>query len=589
MPPHMTPREIRRRQADSQIRLPDSLHPVLRRVLQARLRPDEASDALTLELSRLHRPDLLHGIDEAAAKLAEAITRQAHILVVGDFDADGATSTALVVRSLRAMGAGKVSYLVPNRFEYGYGLTPEIVALALQQNPDLLLTVDNGITSIDGVATAEAAGVPVVVTDHHLPGAQLPQAAALVNPNLPGCGFPSRHLAGVGVAFYVMSATRRELERLEWFHEARPRPNLARYLDLVALGTVADVVPLDHNNRILVEQGLRRIRQGAAAPGLLALFAVAGRNPRQAVSSDLGFAIAPRLNAAGRLDDMSVGIECLLCDDPIQARQYAEELDLLNRERREIEQSMSEEARQQMLLLTERLGRSESVRLPSALVLFEAGWHQGVIGILAGRIKERWHRPTVVFAEDADGMLKGSGRSIPGFHLRDALEIIDAREPGLITRFGGHAMAAGLSLPRAHLERFGKAFVDVVREQVSEADLVGVIMSDGPLEPGQIDLTLAETLRDFGPWGQQFPEPLFDNLFEIRKVTPMGQGRHQRLELGFPGSAAPPLEGVMFNTREDELPAGRVWWLAYRLGVNHFRGLSRCQLMVEHASPPEPA
>jgi len=577
-------REIRRREPHSALYLPDSLHPVLRRVLAARIQ--EPENPLALTLKDLLPPTGLQNIDMAAGLIAEAVMRQQRILIVGDFDADGATSTALSVRALRAMGATDVRYLVPNRFEYGYGLSPEIVELALRESPDLLVTVDNGISSLDGVAAANRAGVPVVITDHHLPGATLPAAAALVNPNLPGCNFPSKHLAGVGVAFYVMSAVRQRLEAAGWFNADRPKPNLAKYLDLVALGTVADVVPLDRNNRILVEQGLRRIRAGAAAPGVLSLFAVCGRDYRRAVSSDLGFAIGPRLNAAGRLDCMSIGIECLLADEPAKARVLAEQLDQLNRERQEIEQSMRQEADAQLETLREKLSRQDSARLPAALVLYDPTWHQGVIGILAGRVKERWHRPTIVFAEDSDGMLKGSGRSIPGLHLRDALEIVDARHPGMISKFGGHAMAAGLSLPTAALPAFKQAFVAVVEELVSEEDLVGVILSDGPLQAEEITLELAELLRVSIPWGQHFPEPVFDGVFDIQKVVPIGGGRHQRLELRPAGATGQPLEAVMFNTREDELPAGRRWHIAYKLGVNTFRGLSRCQLMIEYACLP---
>ncbi|MFP4272177.1 MAG: single-stranded-DNA-specific exonuclease RecJ [Halothiobacillaceae bacterium] len=579
--------KVIRRRVPGTLALPERMHPVIRRVLAARL-PEGADDsALDLQLSGLLPPQGLPDIELAAELLAGAIRAGRHVLVVGDFDADGATSTALAVRALRAMGATRVSYLVPNRFEFGYGLSPGIVELALESRPDLILTVDNGVTSLEGVRAAQAAGVQVVVTDHHLPGAQLPPADALVNPNLPGVGFASPALAGVGVIFYVMSVLRRVLRSTGWFDD-RPCPNLATFLDLVALGTVADVVPLDRNNRILVAQGLERIRAGRAAPGLLALFAVAGRDPRHAVSSDLGFAIGPRLNAAGRLDDMSLGIDCLLADDPVTARRHAEALDSLNRDRREIEQSMQQQAQEQLARLGERLD-SSSGELPAALVLHDTDWHQGVIGILAGRIKERWHRPTVVFATDEQGMCRGSGRSIPGLHLRDALEVVDARCPGLIERFGGHAMAAGLTLAPENLKPFREAFCAVVREQVAPADLVGEVLTDGPLAPEDINLPLAESLRGLSPWGQHFPEPCFDNLFEVRKITPMGQGRHQRLALAFPGQEALPVEGVLFNTRAEELPAARVWHVAYRLGVNHYRGLPRCQLVVEHvALPPDP-
>ncbi len=558
---------------------------VLRRVYAARgvREPSE----LTLALSGLLPPSGLQGIGPLAAVLADAVQAGQSILVVGDFDADGATSTALVLRALRRLGATRVDYLVPNRFEYGYGLTPEIVAVAATRAPDLILTVDNGVTSVAGVDAARALGIRVVVTDHHLPGACLPKADAMINPNLPGDTFASKALAGVGVAFYAMAALRGELRARGWFTADRPEPNLAELLDLVALGTVADVVPLDRNNRALVAQGLARIRSGRAAPGILSLFAVAGRDPRQAVASDLGFAIGPRLNAAGRLDDMSLGIECLLTDDPRRAREWAERLDELNRERREIETDMQARALEQLGPLLAARGWSEGQvsSVPEALVLFDADWHPGVIGILAGRLKERLHRPVIVLAqegEEGEGLLRGSARSIPGLHLRDALEVVDARHPGLILRFGGHAMAAGLTLHREALESFTRCFTEVVRESVEEADLQGVLLSDGELAAEDITLELAQQLREGGPWGQHFPEPLFDGVFEVAECRAIGHGRHQRLVLTPPGEPERRFEAVLFNHREDELPGGRFWRVAYRLDVNVFRGSSRCQLVLEH-------
>ncbi|MFW5453303.1 single-stranded-DNA-specific exonuclease RecJ [Thioalkalivibrio sulfidiphilus] len=566
-------RTIRRRQPPTGVALPRG--DVLARVLALRGVLDPAQ--CDYGLKGLAAPHLLSGIESAVERLERALRSDERIVVVGDFDADGATSTAVALRALSALGARDVHFRVPNRFEYGYGLTPEIVSVLRPLDAGLLITVDNGVSSLDGVAAARHAGMSVLVTDHHLPGASLPAADALVNPNLPGDPFPSKHLAGVGVIFYVMLALRARLRDSGWFDtRGIDEPNLAELLDLVALGTVADVVPLDQNNRILVEQGLRRIRAGAAIPGIGALLEVARRNPERSVATDLGFAVGPRLNAAGRLDDMALGIRCLLTDDPVEARALAAALDDLNADRRDIEAQMQAEA----------LAGLEALPVDSwgdryGVCLYEAQWHQGVIGILAARIRERIHRPVIAFADAGDGQIKGSARSIPGLHIRDALDDVAARHPGLISKFGGHAMAAGLSLPLAHLQAFSEAFDHTVAARVSPEDLEGVVHSDGELTPGEISLDTATRLRDAGPWGQGFPPPVFDGEFEIldRRVL---KERHLRLQLR-PAPGAPPITGIAFNVDWDDWPEGldRVR-LAYRLEVNEYQGLVSPQLMIEH-------
>jgi single-stranded-DNA-specific exonuclease len=562
------------------------LHPVLARAYAARGIRDPAD--LDLSLGRLLPPDELAGAERAAARLAAALEAGERILFVGDFDADGATSCALGVRALRAFGAAHVDFLVPNRFEYGYGLSPEIVALAEARRPDLLVTVDNGIASIAGVAAARARGMDVIVTDHHLPGEELPDATVIVNPNQPACAFPSKHLAGVGVVFYLLLALRRRLRDSGWF-AARgiDEPRLADFLDLVALGTVADVVPLDRNNRILVQGGLARIRAGRASPGVAALLAVAGRDPRRAVASDLGFAVGPRLNAAGRLDDMSVGIACLLSDDPGEAHGLAAQLDQLNRDRRLIEHDMQAEA---LALLAAREG--DLAEPPLALAIYEPGWHQGVIGILASRIKDRVHRPVIAFADaetEAGGsgaMLKGSARSIPGVHIRDVLANLDNRHPGLIDRFGGHAMAAGLSLPREHLDAFAAALVEEVARLAADVELEAVLESDGELAPTELELGLARSLRDAGPWGQHFPEPLFDGRFAVKNQRIVGE-RHLKLALAPAAAPERTVDAIAFNIDPGAWPDPAVLHLdiAYRLDVNAWRGEERVQLIVEHLVP----
>ncbi|HXG28201.1 MAG TPA: single-stranded-DNA-specific exonuclease RecJ [Nevskiales bacterium] len=569
----MMRRRIQRRSPQAADELPAGLHPVLRRVYLNR-GIGTAADT-DLSLSRLLPFHTLKGIDQAVELLCEALRRQWHVCVIGDYDADGATSTALVVSLLRQFGLAQVSYLVPDRFRYGYGLTPEIVALARLRRPDLLITVDNGIASVEGVAAARAAGMRVLITDHHLPGKVLPQADAIVNPNQPGCDFPSKALAGVGVAFYLMSALRARL-RADGQGQG---PSLVGWLDLVALGTVADVVSLDHNNRILVEQGLRRLRAGRARPGIQALLRVAGRDVTLATSSDLGYAVAPRLNAAGRLDDMGIGIECLLSDDEDRALQQARRLDQLNRERRALQQQMQEGA------LADLAGQLDAGELPVGLCVYDPQWHQGVTGPVAGRLKEHYHRPVVAFAPAEPGLLKGSGRSVAGFHLRDALDAIATRNPGLITKFGGHAMAAGLSLETARLDEFRHAFDREARRWLDASALDGVIESDGELAPAEISLALAEALLGAGPWGQGFPEPLFDGAFEVLERRIVGE-RHLKLHLR-PLAGGAPLAGIAFGSVAGAEPGQRIR-AAYRLGINDYAGRRCVEAVVEYFEPEQP-
>ncbi|WP_017937161.1 single-stranded-DNA-specific exonuclease RecJ [Zestomonas thermotolerans] len=558
-------------------RLPDlgDLPPLLTRLYAAR--GVRSAAELDKSLARLLPYQRLKGIEAAVELLLQAIDGRQRILIVGDFDADGATASALGVLGLRMLGAVSVDYLVPNRFEYGYGLTPEIVRVALGRQPELLITVDNGISSVEGVAAAKAAGLRVLVTDHHLPGPELPAADAIVNPNQPGCDFPSKALAGVGVMFYVLLALRARLRELGRF-AGRTEPNLAELLDLVALGSVADVVPLDANNRILVHQGLARIRAGRARPGLRALLEVAGKSHARVTSTDLGFILGPRLNAAGRLDDMSLGIECLLCEDEALARDMAVQLDQLNQDRKAIEQGMQREALAQLKDL-------EAEALPFGLCLFDPEWHQGVIGILASRLKERYHRPTIAFADAGDGQLKGSARSVPGFHIRDALDAVAARHPGLISKFGGHAMAAGLSLPQEHFGAFAAAFDAEVRRQLSAEDLTGRLLSDGSLSAEEFHLPLAKALRNAGPWGQHFPEPLFHGVFQLVQQRIVGE-RHLKVVVKSECGSVQ-LDGIAFGVDRELWPNPTVRWveLAYKLDVNEFRGQESVQLLITHIAP----
>lgn len=578
-------RRIRRRsvtEQDRQALLRDrAVSPLAARILAARGVNDPT--ALDLGLKALHPAAALSGLERAVAMLSSAVQQERRIIVVGDFDADGATSCALTLLALRAMGHQAASYLVPNRFSGGYGLSPAIAEHARAQGAELLLTVDNGVSSVDGVARARALGLQVIVTDHHLPPEQLPDADAIVNPNLPGDGFPSKNLAGVGVIFYVLAALRGALREAGWFGPQRPQPAMADWLDLVALGTVADVVPLDRNNRVLVEQGLRRIRAGRARPGILALLEVAGRVPARVTAADLGFAVGPRLNAAGRLQDMAIGIECLLSDDAGEAAASAAELDALNRQRRSIEQDMEGEA----LAALERLEKAQGdATPPAALCLFDPSWHQGVIGILASRLRERFHRPVVVFARAEDG-LKGSARSIPGLHIRDLLERISAGNPGLIAKFGGHAAAAGLSLASADLERFQQALLRHAGESLDADMLNQDLLTDGPLAAGELCLDTAESLQALGPWGKGFPEPSFDGRFEILQRRVVG-GRHLRLDLRPSPAAddAAPVEAIAFRALDRGWDrCGRHVQLVYRPDINHWQGRRRLQLIVEHMQP----
>ena len=564
-----------RQQTDSDSQFGEDIHPLLRRIYLAR-GVASASD-LGRQLNELPPPGEMKGIGEAVVLLATAIREEKKILIVGDFDADGATSTALMILALRAMGGRDPGYLVPNRFEYGYGLTPEIVALAAERQPDLIVTVDNGISSIEGVRAARDAGIDVLITDHHLPGAQLPDASAIVNPNQPGCGFPGKNLAGVGVAFYLLTALRSQLRETGWFVEqGMGEPAMARWLDLVALGTVADVVPLDRINRVLVHQGLKRVQAGQCRPGISALLELANREQGRIVAADFGFAVGPRLNAAGRLDDMSLGIHCLLCDDPEEARQYAVELDQLNADRRIIETGMQQEA----LRAVDQLHLDEN-RLPWGICLYDSRWHQGVVGLLASRIKERYHRPVIAFAPGEDGSLKGSARSIPGFHIRDALDAIACRHPELLSKFGGHAMAAGLSLEEQHLDQFGRAFDEEVRRLLTAQDLEEEIRIDGELEKECFSLETARLLRSAGPWGQHFPEPLFRGSFQVVQSRVLG-GKHLKFTLAGPDATADLVDAIAFNVPESQLnPAATQVELIYRLDVNFWRGRESPQLMVE--------
>ena len=572
-------RVIRRRNPEAGAELAGAdLHPLLARVYGGR--GIRSADELDLALQRLLPPDYLLHVDRAASLLADALAEQRHMLIIGDFDADGATSTALAVSALREFGAQHVNYLVPNRFEYGYGLTPEIVALAAREDPDLIITVDNGISSLEGVRAAREAGIATLITDHHLAGRELPAADVIVNPNQPGCRFPSKNLAGVGVIFYVMLSLRAELRRRGWFAH-REEPNLGRYLDLVALGTVADVVPLDHNNRIMVAAGLARLRAGQGRTGIRALLEVAARPCRNLVASDLGFALGPRINAAGRLDDMSIGIECLLSEDPGQARRLAATLEQLNKDRRTIEKGMQEEA--VALLATLDIGGDGDP--PVAMTLYQGGWHQGVIGILASRIKDRLHRPTIAFADGDAGQIKGSARSIQGIHIRDILDAVATRHPGLIHKFGGHAMAAGLTIGRDDYPQFARAFVEEVGRHAEDVHLQAVIESDGELDPEDFQLELATELRFAGPWGQHFPEPVFDGHFRVVSQRLVGE-KHLKLVLSPPGGGQL-LDAIAFNIDPDRWPDEQVEEveLAYRLDVNEFRGQRSVQLMVEHIRP----
>ncbi len=567
--------EIVRRTTPEISQLSDQIHPLLRQIYLARGITDDAE--LERELSNLPAPSKISGTAKAAELLHEHMQNSNRILIVGDFDADGATSCALAMLALRAMGAKDVDYLVPNRFEYGYGLTPEIVAVALDKSPDLIVTVDNGISSVAGVAASRAAGVPVLITDHHLPGGRLPDAAVIVNPNLEGEGGTGKNLAGVGVLFYVLLALRSRLREHDWFSERDlDEPNLAEFLDLVALGTVADVVSLDQINRILVHQGIRRIRAGHCRPGIKMLLRVAGRNMERLVASDMGFAVGPRLNAAGRLEDMSLGIETLITNDINSADQSAVKLDQLNKQRREIEDDM----RQQAMANLESLQLQEESELPYGLCIYDQQWHQGVIGILASRIKDLYHRPVIAFASSNEGWIKGSARSVSGLHIRDILDNIAVNNPDLISKFGGHAMAAGLTLLEADFSRFSAEFDAEVRRHLNSDDIRGVIHSDGRLSPDFINLDIADMLREAGPWGQNFPEPVFDGKFRLVSWRIVG-AKHLKLVLATETGQL--LHAIAFN-QSDNKPEkdDQNLAVAYRLDINEFRGNRNIQMIIEY-------
>lgn len=576
----MKSKKIICREVPDDIELSDAIHPVLKRIYAARQIKSDTD--LNYSLANLLPYNALTGIDAAVSLLQEAIDKKSRILIVADFDADGATSCALAIRGLSQMGCKDIVYVVPNRFEYGYGLTPEIVDVALDYDPDLLITVDNGISSIAGVKRARENGVKVLITDHHLPGEQLPEADAIVNPQLAGDAFPSKHLAGVGVVFYILLALRATLREQGWFEQRGINiPNLAQLLDIVALGTVADVVPLDKNNRIMVAHGLKLIRQNKSIAGIAAILELSGRSLTTLTASDLGFSIAPRLNAAGRLTDMSLGIECLLTDDMQAARKMAEQLDTLNKERRQIQGYMHIQA---MKFLDDYLKQS-SGEIPHGLCLYDPEWHQGVIGILAAKVKETFHRPVIAFAkeddtEGSDAIIKGSARSINGLHIRDCLEDVTRLQPDLILGFGGHAMAAGLTIKASVFELFSECFKQVVSERMAIEDMQDECLIDGELSNNDFSLELASAIQFAGPWGQAFPEPVFAGEFKLLDRRIVGEN-HLKLKLQTTDNKS--LDAIAFNITDTDWPKTvESIYSTYRLGVNHFRGNSQLQLFIDH-------
>jgi len=553
----------------------EKLHPVLGMVYANR--GIEKADDLDNGLKNLIPFDKMLGIDEACLCIYEVLKNKKNILIVGDFDADGATSTAVAIRVLKCFGAANVNYLVPNRFSFGYGLTKEIVDVAAKEfNPNLIITVDNGIANHDGVDAAKNYGIDVVITDHHLAGETLPKAAAIVNPNQPNDEFPSKSIAGVGVIFYVLLALRRKLCAENWFEKNNiPEPNMSQFLDIVALGTVADVVSLDHNNRILVHQGLNRIRRGKCIPGIKSLLDVAGKSLHNVTAQDLGFIVGPRLNAAGRLDDMSHGIECLLTEDMQHAKSLAESLDVLNKERRSIEEKMQESA----MLILQKL-KINKEKTPLGVCLFDKDWHQGVIGILASRIKDKLYRPVIAFSQSTNNEIKGSARSIKGVHIRDVLAEVATQNPGLILKFGGHAMAAGLSIMQDSLEAFSSAFNQVVQKHLEGEDLNRTIYSDGELNYEYLTLDVAELIQSSGPWGQSFEEPLFDGKFQLLEQRIVG-GKHLKITLANDDKV---VDGIVFNIDENIWPNYRCSCvnIVYKLDVNEFRNRRKVQLIIDH-------
>lgn len=582
----MTKHVVRKEQINDD-HLPAHLHPVIKQIYAQRgVESDTELDLVVANLLGVKQlSTCMKGVAAACQLLHQALINKTEIIIVGDFDADGATSTALMMEALTLMGSVHHRFIVPNRFEYGYGLTPEIVDIAHAQGGEMLITVDNGISCIAGVERAKSLGMQVIVTDHHLPGQTTPIADAIVNPNQQGCHFASKALAGVGVAFYLMMALRKMLREENYFQQhALSEPNIAQLLDLVALGTVADVVSLDNNNRILIAQGLNRIRAGKTRPGIQALIEIAGRNQQRLVASDFGFALGPRINAAGRLDDMSYGINCLLATDLSSARVMAAELDDLNKARREIEQGMQVEAERVMKSLN-----FDELHLPSAIALYQQDWHQGVIGIVAGRLKEKFHRPSIVFANGSDDnsdlpqeniSIKGSARSIPGLHIRDLLERIDTLHPELIEKFGGHAMAAGLSIKQKDFVQFQTVFNQLAEKALTADDLQQIVLTDGQLDSQNISLDFAELIREAGPWGQNFPEPLFDDTFTLVQQRIVGE-KHLKLVVEKSNQV---FDAIAFNVDVKLWPNNQATQvhLAYRLDVNEFRGKRTVQLMVEY-------
>lgn len=558
-------------------RFENDLPPIIQRILLARGIHSELE--LDQRLAKLESPYKLSGIDAAVDLLEQALLSQKNVLVCGDYDADGATATALIIRVLRDMGLEHIDFLVPNRFDFGYGLSPELVALAAESKPDLIITVDNGISSIEGIAVAREKGIQVLVTDHHLPGKELPKADAIVNPNQPDCEFPSKNLAGVGVVFYLMIAFRARLRKNNWFEKNhRAEPRLEQYLDIVALGTVADLVPMDRLNRILVSQGLKLIQGGRGNPGIRALLEISGRDVRQVRSSDLGFAVGPRINAAGRLDDITEGILCLLADDPVVAHKYAVDLQEINQERRQIQSQMQADADKTLESL-----RFDEADLPWGYCCYEDSWHQGLVGLVAARIKESIHRPVIAFARSDDGAeLKGSARSIPGLHIRDCLERIHSLNPGLIRKFGGHAMAAGLSIGERDFELFSGAFDQAVRTMISEDDLQSVVWIDGDLDEADFSIDFVSRLETLLPWGQGIPEPQFHGRFDIIDSRCLKE-KHLKMKLADTRSSQV-LDAIWFNAPAEllTLKQGQID-AVYRPGINRFRGGESLQLQLVHA------
>ena len=570
--------EVLRRSVNTGLQFNDSVHPLIQKIYKQRTISD--ADELELGLNNLLTPDKLMGIGDAVELLVIALEQQQRVLIVADFDADGATSCVVAINCLKQFGLKQIDYVVPNRFEFGYGLTPEIVELGRLKNPDLIITVDNGISSVAGVECANAAGIAVLITDHHIAPSHLPAAQAILNPNQPGCEFPSKCIAGVGVTFYLMLALRSHLRSLNWFEKSNlEEPNLANQLDLVALGTIADVVALDRNNRILVDEGVKRIRAGKARPGIEALLKVSNREANRLKASDIGYSLAPRLNAAGRLEDMSVGIECLLSESENEAYHYALSLDGINRDRKKIEADMREQAWE---ALDEISMKTED--LPPGICLFDDRWHQGVVGIIASRIKDKFHRPSIAFAQvDGSEELKGSARSVKGFHIRDALDQVATKNPGLINKFGGHAMAAGLSLNKNDFEAFDHAFTEEVGRLLDEDQLKARVFSDGWVEAKWLNLQVAYLIEEAGPWGQEFPEPLFDGRFNLVQHRKVGEN-HLKMMLSPTDDPSVTLDAIAFNVEAGHWPDqnSSEIEIIYRIETNHFQGNTSLQLVVEH-------